>query len=29
MKKNEKPEMKLNDFERQVCTFNFYCPKLS
>lgn len=28
-KTKERREMKLGDFERQVCTFNFYCPKLS
>lgn len=28
-KTEERCEMKLGDFERQVCTFNFYCPKLS
>lgn len=29
--KNQKKEnsaMKFGDFERQVCTFNIYCPKL-
>lgn len=29
--KNQKKEnstMKFDDFERQVCTFNIYCPKL-
>ena len=29
--KNQKKEnsaMKFSDFERQVCTFNIYCPKL-
>lgn len=28
-KTEERREMKISDFERQVCTFNFYCPKLS
>lgn len=28
-KTEERREMKLGDVERQVCTFNFYCPKLS
>lgn len=27
--KNKNSEMKLRDFERQVCSFNIYCPKLS
>lgn len=28
-KTEERREMKLGDSERQVYTFNFYCPKLS
>ena len=28
-KTEERREVKLGDFKRQVCTFNFYCPKLS
>lgn len=31
MKKIEKnqTEMKFTEFERQVCEFNMYCPKLN
>ena len=25
----KKDEMKFGDFERQVCSFGMYCPKLS
>ena len=26
---NANSEMKFGNYERQVCTFNMYCPKLS